>query len=429
MACRIPSAGNNGTASASPAGHDGVEKLPLHDALGCKYPTHLPPVGSWYMRELRSVPIAGKQATPHNWIPDLPIDRARIFCQNCSRQHDPALCRAPVMVTQGGQRRGDLPNHCGICGAMHRVDLCLYVRRKINIPGVGKMDAYVYALWFARQGLWPFQTSIDLSKNRLYLEDPWVLEVNPIGKGKNRALNFSRYFGAKDRILKFDYTEEQKPGGITRACRDPTSDRFSRNQKKEIKGPSDRFSRHQTAQIKGPPKTTAQWWNPNDECLNWREEMNWGPDRPLPTFASREWPILTDEHGFVTAVWKPGSSTQVHPIHQPCQTQEKPNFESSSDDEAVESRPNFESSSDDEAVESRPKFESSSDDEAVESRPKFESDSDDEAVESRPKFESDSDDEAVDRTLKAILTMELGSEAAEPHRIAYCHESHGGSSR
>ncbi|RYO92564.1 hypothetical protein DL766_002355 [Monosporascus sp. MC13-8B] len=102
--------------------------------------------------------------------PPLPLNRNWIFCMNCGRMHDPAVCRGPL------DKRGFV-NNCGICGGRHLVDDCPYKTEEL----------LEYVLWYCRQGLPPFATRVDLA-HLPAVEGQHVLAVMPCTMA--RALNF-----------------------------------------------------------------------------------------------------------------------------------------------------------------------------------------------------------------------------------------------
>ncbi|RYP20866.1 hypothetical protein DL767_009372 [Monosporascus sp. MG133] len=90
--------------------------------------------------------LTPKPKPPH--VPPLPLDRNLIHCENCNRQHDPRLCRGPVI-------NGRI-NVCARCGSKrHMFEECWF-----GDPAVDDLD---YFLWHPRQGLAPISTRIDLS--------------------------------------------------------------------------------------------------------------------------------------------------------------------------------------------------------------------------------------------------------------------------
>ncbi|RYP86947.1 hypothetical protein DL769_000627 [Monosporascus sp. CRB-8-3] len=118
-----------------------------------------PPEGAW---------VPQPRGAPDR--PPLPLNRNWIFCMNCGRMHDPALCRGPL------DKRGFV-NNCGICGGRHLVDDCPYKTEEL----------LEYVLWYCRQGLPPFATRIDLT-HLPAVEGRHVLAVMPCTMA--RALNF-----------------------------------------------------------------------------------------------------------------------------------------------------------------------------------------------------------------------------------------------
>ncbi|RYP76702.1 hypothetical protein DL771_001624 [Monosporascus sp. 5C6A] len=146
------SAGPQGTSSPRPPPAQRPKK-------GRIYVNRDPPEGAW-------VP----QPRGASDRPPLPFNRNWIFCMNCGRMHDPALCRGPL------DKRGFL-NNCGICGGRHLVDDCPYKTEEL----------LEYVLWYCRQGLPPFATRIDLT-HLPAVEGRHVLAVMPCKMA--RALNF-----------------------------------------------------------------------------------------------------------------------------------------------------------------------------------------------------------------------------------------------
>lgn len=82
-------------------------------------------------------------------LPPMTADRARMWCQNSYRQHDPALCLGPL-------KDGTI-DICALCGGQHLVEDCIYFSPQLVLQHV----------WHDRQCRPPVRTRISLDTVRI----------------------------------------------------------------------------------------------------------------------------------------------------------------------------------------------------------------------------------------------------------------------